>query len=258
MSKKIDVILLCGGRGTRFREITRDEIPKPLYKLSGTELINFSIASFDFSLINKLIFAVDHHAPLVETWVNEQKFPVDVIVSQQKEPGIYGAVNSALRYVTTDDFLVSSTDEVREGFSLQTLLEVHGHSSQTLATMMLAPTAHLYRHRVISTNDKGIVVGNELLNEKYRLRPNLVKMVHAGYVIYRKEAIPHFDSLMHDTGWNALIDHLIDERLMRGVAYPNVTYFNVGTPVELDDALSYFGQDTLDSSMARPVTPRMI
>ena len=51
MENTVDVILLCGGKGTRFREVTGDKVPKSLYKLDGEELIKFTINNLDFSLV---------------------------------------------------------------------------------------------------------------------------------------------------------------------------------------------------------------
>lgn len=242
MPKPIDVILLSGGKGTRFREITHDKVPKPLYKINDIELIKYSIASLDFSLVNNLIFAIDHHAAAIREWVDEQDFPGNVILSYQDEPGVYGAVKNAMEHVTADSFLISNTDEVREDLLLKDLLAAHELSSRTLATMALAPARHLYRHRVISTDADNIIVKNDLLNERYRLYPNLEKMVNAGYVLYRREAASYFDGPGYNNGWSAMVNPLIEKGLMRGVSYPDVTYFNVGTPAELDDALNYFKQ----------------
>lgn len=239
MLKKIDVILLSGGKGTRFREVTHDKIPKPLYKVNDLELIKYSIHSLDFSLVNNLIFAVDHHADMVQEWAEEQNFPVNVVFSYQREPGVFGAVDAALRYVETDYFLVSNTDEIREGLMLEELLAEHMQSN-SLATMALAPVDHLYRHRVIGLNEEGLVVESDLRNDAYRKRPSLKLPVNAGYVIFDSKAAELFDSKKYTPDWSAIVDPLIDRGLVRGVNYPEVVYFNVGTPVELYDALGYY------------------
>jgi NDP-sugar pyrophosphorylase family protein len=239
MLKKIDVILLSGGRGTRFREITHDKFPKPLYKVNDIELIKYSIHSLNLSLVNNLIFAVDHHADMVKEWVETQQFPANVVYSYQSAPGVFGAVSAALKYIESDCFLVSNTDEIREGLVLEDLLAEHVQSD-SLATMALAPVDHLYRHRVIKTNENGVIVESDLRNEIYKARPSLKLPVNAGYVIFNKKASMLFDNENYTSDWSAIVDPLINQGLVRGVNYPDVAYFNVGTPVELDDAIRYY------------------
>ena len=240
MLKKIDVILLSGGKGTRFREITHDKIPKPLYKVNDLELIKYSIQSLDFRLVNNLIFAVDHHADMIKEWVKRQEFPANVVYSYQSRPGVFGAVSAALKYVESDHFLVSNTDEIREGLTLESLLSEH-IQNDSMATMALAPVDHLYRHRVISLNDKGIVSGSDLRNDIYKQNSSLKLPVNAGYVMYSSQAIELFDDTAYASDWSAIVDPLITSGLVAGVNYPEVVYFNVGTPAELSDAVSFYG-----------------
>ncbi|MDX2776553.1 sugar phosphate nucleotidyltransferase [Streptomyces caniscabiei] len=239
MLRKIDVILLSGGRGTRFREITHDKFPKPLYKVNDIELIKYSIRSLDLSLVNNLIFAVDHHADMVEKWVETQKFPVKVVYSYQSDPGVFGAVSAALRYVECEHFLVSNTDEIREGLTLEDLLSRHVQNG-SLATMALAPVDHLYRHRVIRLDENGVIIESDLRNPIYNKQPALRLPVNTGYVIFASQAAAYFDGKNYASDWSAIVDPLIDKGLVSGVNYSEVAYFNVGTPVELRDAINYY------------------
>jgi NDP-sugar pyrophosphorylase family protein len=240
MAKKIDVILLSGGRGSRLRSVIQGDMSKALFKVNGAELITYSLDSLDFSLVNSLIFAIDTGG--VKEWVEARKFPVNVIFSEQDEPGIYGAVKKALTYVETDSFLVCNTDEVREGLSLNSLLDEHEASQQTIATMALAPVDHLARHRVIETDANGVITSAILKDEFYESHPSIVKPVNAGYVLYKREAMQHFAHEDYDLNWNPIVDPLVEKRIMKGFLYPHMSYYNVGTPKELEEALVYFNQ----------------
>ncbi|HSW91988.1 MAG TPA: NDP-sugar synthase [Candidatus Saccharimonadales bacterium] len=238
MEKKVDVILLSGGKGSRLRSIINSDISKALFKVNGAELITYSLESLDFSLVNNLIFAIDTGG--VKEWVEAQDFPVNVIFSQQDKPGIYGAVKKALTYVETESFLVCNTDEVREGLSLKSLLEEHEASRYTMATMALAPVDHLTRHRIIETDTDGIITSAVLRNDLYKGKPMIVKPVNIGYVLYRKEVEQYFTDDGLDLNWNPIVDPLVERGMMKGVFYPDVSYFNVGTPEELKEAIEYF------------------
>lgn len=238
MAKKVDVILLSGGKGSRLRSVIQSDMSKALFRVNNAELITYSLASLDFSRINNLIFAIDTGG--VKEWVESRDFPVNVIFSKQDKPGIYNAVKKALTYVETDNFLLCNTDEVREGLSLESLLNEHGSSPRTLATMALATVDHLVRHRVVEIDTNNIVVSASLRDKFYENQPMVIKPVNAGYVLFKREAERYFTNKEGDLGWDPIINTLIEKRMVKGVVYPQMNYFNVGTPEELQEALVYF------------------
>ncbi len=242
MVKKVDVILLSGGRGSRLRSIIQGDMSKALFKVNGAELITYSLKSLDYSLVNNLIFAIDTGG--VKEWGEARDFPVNVVFSKQDEPGIYNAIKKALSYVETESFLVCSTDEVRESLSLASLLEEHEASPKTMATMALAPVDQLARHRIVEADTNGIVTSTTLRDPSYKSRPATIRPVHAGYILYKKEAVQYFAHESNDLGWDPILNPLVEKRIMKGVFYPHVDYFNVGTPEEFEEARIYFESKT--------------
>jgi NDP-sugar pyrophosphorylase family protein len=109
-----------------------------------------------------------------------------------------------------------------------------------MATMALAPVSHLARHRIVETDTGGVVTSTALRDDLYKNQPATVGPVHAGYVLYKKEAVLHFAHESHDLGWDPILIPLIEKRIMKGVFYPYVDYFNVGTPEEFEEAQAYF------------------
>lgn len=241
MTKPIDIILLCGGKGTRFWPVTHDKIHKSLYRLNDVELMRFSLDTIDFSLVNSLIFAVGHHAEGVTQWINEQNFPCKVLFSTQTEPGVYGAVSAALDMVETEDFILCNTDEVREHLNMSDLLDFHEKSTGHLATMMTGNADHLFYHRIINKNNDHTVLSSELRNPEYEFRPEIVREVNVGFTVFNKKAISYFDN-SYGIDWSAMVDPLIEKGLMKAFMNPKIAYFNVGTVNELEDAKLYFLQ----------------
>lgn len=238
MTKLIDVVLLGGGKGSRFQAVTHGKMSKALYQLNGKELIRYSLDSLDFSLVNKLIIAIDTGG--VREWAEQQDFPVEVIFSEQIGPSVLGAVSAALEHVETESFLLCNTDEVREGLTLRSMILRHEANPNVLATMALTHQDRLYRHRVNEIDGNGIVTTDILRGEEFREKPELMLPINTGYVIFRKNAALHFDSDRYAPDWSALVSPLINKKVMQGILYPDLGYFNVGTPEELADALLYF------------------
>lgn len=237
----VDVILLCGGKGTRFREVTGDKVPKSLYKLNGEELIQFSINNLDFSLVHSLIFAVDHHADSLKDWVVSQSFPCPVFFSYQTEPGVLGAVNAAARYIQEDNFIICNTDELRKGLSVRTVLDAHCRTP-ALSTMVTAYSDHLFYHRVITTDDTGLIESTELNNPEYQDAEDTIKPVNTGLIIFNKDCLQLFNEA-RGSDWSSIINPLVEKRLMNAVLNPDVRYFNIGTKHELEQARAFMHQE---------------
>ena len=55
--KKYDVVLACGGLGTRLREITNNT-PKPLYLIEGKSTLERCIEQLDFYQYKNVIITI--------------------------------------------------------------------------------------------------------------------------------------------------------------------------------------------------------
>lgn len=237
---KIDVIILCGGYGERFRGATNDTIPKSLYRLHGKELIRYTLDTLDPSTTGTVIFATGHHANMMRDWVANQQFPYDIVVTEQTTPGIVGAVRSARPHVTSPYFMLCNSDEVRDGFNaadyIHRSLLVADDSHGTMAT---AQCDNLYRHRVISVNDQNCIVDSQLRGEQYLSSPTDRAIVNAGIILMPSKHLDELDRL-DGTDWSAIIDPLIAARRLYSVITHGMVYFNVGTTDELSEADAYF------------------
>mgnify|MGYP006136703667 CR=1 FL=1 len=239
---KIDTILLCGGRGTRLHEVTGDTIPKSLHKVEGRELLDYTLETLDFKHIDKIIFAVDHHAEAIREWVDSREIPCRVIFSEQSTPGVLGAVDSAMEHVETERFIVCNTDEIRLGLSFTDLLATHIEEPRLMACMAATNTDHLYRHRALKIDETGKVTSSELKGVTYVQDPNQNGPVNVGFILFEREAASHFSS-EHGRDWGAIIDPLTHKGLVKA-AVMGINYFNVGTRDELTAAETYLATVT--------------
>lgn len=233
---KIDVILLCGGKGTRFREVTEDRLPKSLYKVNDKPLIEYTIDTLDFSRINKLIFAVDYHAEKIISWISKQDFSCEVKISYQEQEGVLGAVRSAHGFVATDFFIVCNTDEVRDNFSMNKF--VSQYKLKNYGAMATAPSDQLYRHRVVIENSNKNITRTELKNNLYVDSPTKIGIVNTGFLLLRTSIGDVFDDSF-GSDWSSIIDPIVETGLMQSIVDEDVHYFNVGTFNELNEVVEY-------------------
>jgi NDP-sugar pyrophosphorylase family protein len=234
---EVDVVLLCGGKGTRLYEVTNDKLPKSLYILNGRPLIDYTIEALDFARINRLIFAVDYHADLIIDWVKGQKFACEVVISHQVRDGILGAVESALCHISSEHFIVCNTDEVRLNFSMSEFLDAYDQTEYKSA-MATALSSQLYRHRVVIKDSRGKIIATELKNEHYKKIPHQKGVINTGFLLFSRDIVYKFNDYL-GCDWSSMIDPLVEAGGMQSVQNSRVCYFNVGTSTELKDVSSF-------------------
>lgn len=237
---KIDVILLSGGKGTRLHTVTKDLIPKSLLEINGRKLIQYTLDALSPQQVGRVIFAVDHKSEDIRAWVNAQRFKFEVIFSEQTTPGVTGAVDAALTYVDSETFAICNTDEVRDNFNLNELVSFH-NERRAVATMPVAFSGNLSRHRVVITDEAGVILKSRLKPDNYKESPLHQEWINVGFILFDKKAIGYFESTTSQD-WSGIIDPLIHEKKMLALKQPALKYFNVGTLSELGEAESYFSK----------------
>jgi D-glycero-alpha-D-manno-heptose 1-phosphate guanylyltransferase len=107
---KVDVVILCGGLGTRLRPVSKD-LPKVLMPFAGRPFIDILIESllpFGFS---RFVLCVGHLKEKVQE--HFQNIDYEVIFSEETEPlGTGGALKKALSLIGCPSFLVINGDSI--------------------------------------------------------------------------------------------------------------------------------------------------
>src|SRR5260221_2707416 len=60
--RDIPAIILCGGKGSRLRQLTEDRIPKALVPVAGRSLIDHTLDFLTANGIQNVILATSHHS----------------------------------------------------------------------------------------------------------------------------------------------------------------------------------------------------
>ncbi|MDP3988244.1 MAG: sugar phosphate nucleotidyltransferase [Candidatus Levybacteria bacterium] len=232
-----EAILLCGGKGTRLKEITQDIIPKSLFRVGGKSLIRHTIDSLPLQEYPHLILAVDHKAEQIHEWTQKNPLPYKVSFSYQSEPGILSAVACAMNLLQSETGnVLSNTDEIRLGLDLRKTITEH-QKKGNLATIITTYTNHLHRHGLVTARKDGLVTSIRIKPEEYEDQPNKIDLVYAGIMLIDKRAIEYFDP-QYNTDWMGIIDPLIDAGQISTHVAPLFCYFNVGTKGEYLESVS--------------------
>jgi glucose-1-phosphate cytidylyltransferase len=73
------VVILCGGRGTRLRERTR-EIPKPLVEIGGEPIVGHVIGLYAAQGFHRFLLATGYKGELIERYTRARAWPAGVSV----------------------------------------------------------------------------------------------------------------------------------------------------------------------------------
>ena len=184
--KNIDVaVIMAGGKGSRLRSITNDEIPKPMVPVDGKPLLEYQVEKLKAYGIKKIVMIVGHLGEkIVDHFKDGEDFGVEIDYIFEKEPlGTAGAFYYLKDKIDAKDFMLVFGD-VFFDMDFDRMEDFHFKNS-ALTTLLAHPNGHPYDSDLIRMDDKGRVIG---FDSKHNVRDYWYdNMVNAGmYIINRK------------------------------------------------------------------------
>lgn len=186
--KKIDVaVIMAGGKGSRLRSITNDEIPKPMVPVDGKPLLEYQVEKLKEYGIKKIIMIVGHLGEkIMDHFKDGKDFGVDIDYIVEKEPlGTAGAFYYLKDKTDAKDFLLVFGD-VFFDIDFDRMEDFH-FKNAALTTLLAHPNGHPYDSDLIQTDDNGKVIG---FDSKNNVRDYWYdNMVNAGMYVINRELL---------------------------------------------------------------------
>ena len=186
--KKIDVaVIMAGGKGSRLRSITNDEIPKPMVPVDGKPLLEYQVEALKEYGIKKIVMIVCHLGEkIMEHFKDGKDFGVDIDYIVEKEPlGTAGAFYYLKDKTEAKDFLLVFGD-VFFDIDFDRMEDFH-FKNAALTTLLAHPNGHPYDSDLIQTDDNGKVIG---FDSKNNVRDYWYdNMVNAGMYVINRELL---------------------------------------------------------------------
>ena len=115
-------VILAVGMGTRLRNITNNEIPKPFLEINGLSLIERSINKLNLCGIEEIIIVVGH---LKEFFIELSKKYTNIRLVENKDYSITGSMASfyCAKGLIDDDILLLEGDLIYEKKAIEELLK---------------------------------------------------------------------------------------------------------------------------------------
>ena len=91
----MQAVIMAGGKGTRLRAITNDEIPKPMAPVAGKPILQWQIECLRDQGVTDVVLIVGHLGEKIQDFFGDGKaFGVDIRYIQETTPlGTAGALS---------------------------------------------------------------------------------------------------------------------------------------------------------------------
>lgn len=110
--KCMDILILCGGLGTRLRAVVSDR-PKPMAEVEGRPFLEILVENLLCQGFRKIIFCTGHLGDQIEKYFTKHPYAKNAefqFVREEKLLGTGGAIKNAFKLVKSAHFFVINGD----------------------------------------------------------------------------------------------------------------------------------------------------
>lgn len=133
-----DVVIVCGGKGTRFQSVVPNQ-PKSMAPIHGRPFLDLLLEMFFAVGFRRYILCVGYMADAIKKYYQKGPFAPFIIFSEEKEPlGTAGALKAAEDLFISDDVVVSNGDSYC-AVDLVSFLAFHRLKTDGVASIVLTP-----------------------------------------------------------------------------------------------------------------------
>jgi len=121
--RRMDVVILAGGFGTRLRPLTETR-PKPIIPIANVPMVEHIIGRLPRKVISKVILAVNYKREFLEEYFADHDYPFEIVcITEDKPLGTGGAIKNVESHIE-GDILVFNGDVV-SSVDIEKMLKHH-------------------------------------------------------------------------------------------------------------------------------------
>ncbi|MDO8505608.1 MAG: sugar phosphate nucleotidyltransferase [bacterium] len=230
---KLDVVILCGGLGTRFREVD-SQIPKVMASVIGRPFLDRVVELFLNQGCQRFIFCTGYKSEVIEEYLRSPRYgaQTEVIISKEMQVlGTAGAIKHAEPYIHSEPFLVVNGDSYCK-IDLAMFVKFHTQNN-AYVSIALTPADMRKDAGGVSIDEHTSEVTT--FEEKVR-RKNIYN--NAGIYLFSKGSILQYGSVQ-----SLSLEYDVFPKLIRHGLYGFVVHspvIDIGTPERYYGAPTYF------------------
>lgn len=180
--KDMDVLILCGGLGTRLRPLVPDR-PKGLAEIDGKPFLEHLITYIAGAGFRSFILCIGHQGEQIREYFRKDRLPdLKISFSEESAPlGTAGALKNARGFIESNPFMAVNGDTFIE-VDFRKLIAFH-FSKNALLTMAVS--------KACESNDTGaVVLSDDEMVSSYKERGKAEEsFVNMGIYIMGKEIL---------------------------------------------------------------------
>lgn len=161
-----EAIILCGGKGTRLKEVVND-VPKPLAPIDGIPFLSILMKYLKAQGIERVILATGYMHEKIENLYGNCYEGMEIVYSIEHNPlGTGGAIAKALRKIKSENVLVLNGDSVIK-FQLNEIKKQFGEIKKQFSEikfhslLILKPMERVERYGAVKTFESRVTAFEE-------------------------------------------------------------------------------------------------
>ncbi len=227
----INVVILCGGKGSRLQEVVNDR-PKPMAQINERPFLEILIDYFSGFGFKRFILCTGYMSEAVERYYTDQRNDLQIVISKEDKPlGTGGALKNAEKYIQSDHFIVTNGDSYCHA-DLSEMLDFH-FQKQALMTMVLVESK--------AANDAGTVRMDEsghITDFQEKIKSEGKCYINAGIYLFPKSVLSGIKG-----GQRCSLEYDLFPKLITADCFgyiSNQKLIDIGTPQRLEKARKHF------------------
>lgn len=181
----MQAVIMAGGKGTRLRTITNDEIPKPMAPVAGKPILLWQVEQLRGQGITDIIMIIGHLGHKIREFFRDgQDFGVKIRYIEETTPlGTAGALSMLPPYLTGKDFFLVFGDVLFD-IDLKRMTAFH-EDRGAVATLFAHPNMHPFDSDLIVCDETGKILR---FDSKHNVRDYWYRnCVNAGFYLLNRE-----------------------------------------------------------------------
>ena len=229
--KEIDVVILCGGLGTRLRPVVSDR-PKVLAKIGENTFLDILIDSLTKQGFNNIILCVGYLKGQIKNHFDYDK-DYSIMFSEEKEPlGTGGALKKTRSLIKSNPFMVMNGDSICK-IDFRKFYDFHINKKALLSMALV---------RTKAAQDFGSVI----LDDSQRITSFMEKvaskdecLINAGIYLMQKDVFSYMPDENHFSLEYDFFPKLIEDKCFGFMI--NSELIDIGTPERYEKAIGLIG-----------------
>jgi len=226
----MDVVVLCGGLGTRLHSVV-DDRPKSMVEINGKPFLDILIEYIAHYGFIRFILCTGYKGDFVKRYYESKNGKRKFLISEEEEPlGTAGAIKKAESFIKSDILLVVNGDSLCE-MDIKEFLKFHVRKGAFIS-IVLTSMGNSLDFGVIRLNKDQKIIS---YSEKVPISGD--GFVNAGIYFFNRKVLEEIPS-----GEKLSLEYDIFPRILDKGAYGYVTkkvLLDIGTPERLERARNY-------------------